>query len=244
MNFLGRLRVGPFRKRGAGRNSRLETILGYRFRQPALLDQALTHRSITDLHTGNLERLEFLGDAVLGHVVSLFLYREDSYASEGELTMRRSAVVNKDYLAEAGETFGLHDFLNTESGVRLSDSKVRRNLVGDAVESLIGALFLDGGIKVAEKFILDHILSRQQDTQEIINYKGDLIELCHQRELGPPRFKLLKTLGPEHDKHFVVQVRVGQQTFKTAEADTKKAAEQAAAELALAALKRGRRRRR
>ena len=215
------------------RERQLEKSIGHRFRNRALLTQALTHRSLTDLPSENLERLEFLGDAILEQIVSVHLFSQNPTASEGELTTSRSALVNKDFLAEAGEAIELHKYLLVESGVRLDDHKVRRNLVGDATESLIGALFLDGGLETAKRFIHSRIIDRSLMFAGIVNYKGQLIELCHQRGLGKPRFRLLQTRGPEHNKQFVVQVRVGQQTFRRAESDTKKAAEQAAAQLAL-----------
>ena len=222
--------------KNASGEQRLERLIGYRFRNRNLLVQALTHRSLTDLPHENLERLEFLGDAILEQIVSVYLFNQNPTASEGELTMERSTLVNKDFLADAGEAIGLHNFLRVESGVRLDDHKVRRNLVGDATESLIGALFLDGGIEPAKRFIHTRVIDHRHMASELVNYKGQLIELCHQRGIGKPRFQLLQTRGPEHDKQFVVQVRVGQQTFERAESDTKKAAEQAAAQLALEVL--------
>ena len=244
MSFLSRFRVRTWRTGGKSSFTELQALLNYRFRQPDLLNLALTHRSVSDLPTENLERLEFLGDAILSSVVSEYLFTSDPQASEGELTQRRSALVNKDYLAEAGEAIGLHNFLVVQGSVKIDEPKVRRNLVGDAMESLIGALYIDGGLKTAKLFITRDVLGRMGDQSELINFKGQLIEACHHRDMGTPRFQLLKTYGPEHDKQFVVQVRIGSKTFKSAEANTKKAAEQAAAELALKGLAKSRGRRR
>lgn len=207
--------------------------MGYRFKNSQLLEQALTHRSVTDSSHRNFERLEFLGDAVLNHVVSTHLYASYQSDSEGELTMRRSALVSKRFLSGIGEKLAVHRFLQVNSGVRLSDAKVRRNLVGDAMEALIGAIYLDGGMAVAERFIRRRLLKRAQEAAGFVNHKGHLIELCHQRDLGNPRFQLLKTKGPEHDKKFVVQVRIGSRTFVSAQANNKRAAEQEAAKLTL-----------
>ncbi len=212
-------------------------LLGYRFRNRRLLEQALTHRSISDSSSRNFERLEFLGDAVLSHVVSAHLYTKHSLDSEGELTLKRSALVSKKFLAGVGEELGIHRFLQVDSGVKLSDARVRHNLVGDAMEALIGAIYLDGGMIRAERFIRRKLLNRAEDAASLVNHKGRLIELCHQRGLGNPRFQLLKTKGPEHDKEFVVQVRIGSRTFRVAQADNKKAAEQEAAERALKVLR-------
>ncbi|MEE9163031.1 MAG: ribonuclease III, partial [Candidatus Neomarinimicrobiota bacterium] len=199
---------------------------------------ALTHRSIGDDSSQNFERLEFLGDAILSHVVSAYLYSRYPGESEGDLTMRRSTLVSKRFLAQVGEGMGLHRHLQVDSGVRLADAKVRRNLVGDAMEALVGALFLDGGIAAAERFIRRTVLKREAEAATYVNRKGRLIEICHQLQLGKPRFKLLATKGPEHDKNFVVQVRIGSRTFESAQATNKKAAEQEAAGIALEVLER------
>lgn len=219
-----------------GKTGELERRLGYRFRNPLLLEQALTHRSVTDSAHRNFERLEFLGDAVLSHVVSAHLYANYQADSEGELTLRRSALVSKRFLSGIGEQLGVHRFLQVDSGVQLDDARVRRNLVGDAMEALIGAIYLDGGIAVTERFISQRLLKREKETAEFVNHKGRLIEFCHQRDLGNPRFQLLSTKGPEHDKNFMVQVRIGSRTFESAQANNKKAAEQEAAKLALGVL--------
>ncbi|MEE9465857.1 MAG: ribonuclease III [Candidatus Neomarinimicrobiota bacterium] len=216
--------------------TKFEGRLGYTFRDPRLLTLALTHRSVTDLSHQNFERLEFLGDAVLSHVVSIHLYTRFQEASEGDLTMRRSALVNKDLLASVGEDLQVHQFIKVNSGVKLSDPKVRRNLVGDVVEALIGALYLDGGMAASDRFIRQYVLKHAKSNTQIENSKGRLIELCHRQDLGNPKFQLLRTKGPEHDKKFVVRVKIGRRTFESAQADTKKAAEQEAAGLALEAL--------
>lgn len=202
------------------------------------MERALTHRSVTEFSHQNLERLEFLGDAVLSHVISAYLYRRYKQATEGELTRRRSALVNKDILFRSGQSMELHRFIRVNRGVKLSDSRVQRNLVGDAMEALIGALYLDGGMVAAEKFIFGRLVRQQKESGEIINNKGRLIEFCHQMNLGSPRFRLIKTKGPEHDKQFVVQVKIRSRTFEQAQADNKKTAEQDAAELAMEALSR------
>ena len=222
--------------RQANKNGDLERQLGYRFKYPHLLEQALTHRSVTDSSSHNFERLEFLGDAVLSQAVSAYLYANYGNESEGELTRRRSELVSKIFLSRVGEDLEVHRFLQVDAGVRLSDAKVRRNLVGDAMEALIGAIYLDGGMAVVERFIRRALLKREKVAAGFINHKGHLIEFCHQRGLGNPRFQLLKTKGPEHDKEFVIRVRIGQRTFERAQADNKKAAEQEEAERALGIL--------
>lgn len=211
----------------------LERRLGYRFKNLAYLHQALTHKSFTDVSHENLERLEFLGDAILSHVVSVYLFEYMPLATEGEMTLQRSALVNKTYLAGIGETLELQQFLHVNSGVQLNDAKVRRNLIGDAVEAVIGAIYLDGGMAPTSNFIRQKVILMAHESLDNMNYKGKLIELCHQRELGAPRFQLVNTRGPEHDKNFVVKVRLGKRSFKSAQANNKKAAEQEAAALAL-----------
>ncbi len=237
MTLLARLRRLAIRQPRHPLN-KLEDRLGHIFRDPRLLQLALTHRSVTDQSRQNFERLEFLGDAVLSHVVSVHLYTHFQDATEGDLTMRRSALVNKDLLAKVGQDVGVHQFIQVNSGVNLKDPKVRRNLSGDVFEALIGALYLDGGMPAADRFIRRYVLKRARTGRQIENSKGRLIEVCHRRDLGNPKFQLLRTKGPEHDKKFVVRVRIGSRTFQSAQADTKKAAEQEAAGLALEALDR------
>lgn len=147
--------------------------------------------------------------------------------------MRRSALVNKKYLAKVGETLELHKYLNVSNGVNLKDDKVRQNLGGDALESLLGAIYLDGGMRAAKKFTLRHIWVLGGKATKIDNPKGRLIELCHRTDLGSPRFILLRMEGPEHNKNFQVQVQVKNQLFDVASGRSKKAAEQAAALVAL-----------
>lgn len=216
-----------------GGRSELEKKIDYRFRDLRLLELALTHRSLSDAPHRNLERLEFLGDAVLSHLVSKRLFMRFPSATEGDLTMRRSALVNKKYLAKVGETLELHKYLKVSSGVNLKDDKVRQNLGGDALESLLGAIYLDGGMRAANKFTLRHIWVLGGKATKIENPKGRLIELCHRTELGSPKFILLGMEGPEHDKKFQVQVQVNKQLFEAASGRSKKAAEQAAAFIAL-----------
>ena len=180
--------------------------------------------------------MEFLGDALLNQLISVQLFKHHPRATEGELTLHRSALVSKDFLAQVGERIGLHHYLRVDTGVRLSDPKVRRNLCGDTLEALIGALYLEGGPEVAERFVKRKVWRNRREAATIVNHKGHLIELCHQKNLGIPHFRLLRTHGPEHDKKFVVQVQLGGRTFDSARATNKKAAEQIAAERALQAL--------
>jgi len=209
--------------------SELEKRIDYRFRDLQLLELALTHRSISDVPHRNLERLEFLGDAVLSHLVSERLFLRFPSATEGDLTMRRSALVNKSYLAKVGENLELHKYLIVSTGVNLADEKVRQNLGGDALESLLGAIYLDGGMRAAKKFILRHIWALGGTAKKIENPKGRLIEFCHSTNIGSPKFMLLGMEGPEHNKNFQVQVQIKGQLFDVANGRSKKTAEQAAA---------------
>ncbi|MCK4578760.1 MAG: ribonuclease III [Candidatus Marinimicrobia bacterium] len=232
MSFAARIRA-VLSGRPGNPNRKLESRLGYFFRKPELLALALTHRSVSDLPQRNFERLEFLGDAVLSHVVSDHFYAGDKSASEGDLTLQRSALVNKDVLAEIGESLGISEFINVQSGVDLDDAKVRRNMTGDVLESIIGAIYRDGGLQPVTRFIRKHIISQYDSVRETVNYKGQLLEYCHQHNLANPRFQIIKTAGPEHDKQFTVRVKIAARSFAQAEGHTKKAAEQAAADAAL-----------
>ena len=231
------------RKRAKKRSSlsrpsqkQLEKRLGYRFSDPRLLELALTHRSLGEGSSSNFERLEYLGDAILTFIISDYLYGKSPGDSEGDLTLRRSALVNKNHLADVGGELGLHRYIRAGGGVNLSDAKVRRNLMGDAYEATVGALYLDGGLDAAQRFVRRTVVRQGKDDGKDENYKGRLIEFCHQSNLAAPRFKLVATEGPEHDKSFLVRVQIGSRSFEPASADNKKAAQQAAAGNALSVL--------
>ncbi len=220
------------RKRNS-RFSKLERVIKYKFKNQIYLEQAFTHRSINSYPRQNYERLEFLGDAVIDLVVSGELMREFPEGDEGILTQKRAALVQKSFLSSMGNLLDLLSFLNIEPSVDLEVDKIAVKQLGNVYEALIGAIFMDGGIEPCERLILDTVWRHRADAWKITNYKGRLIEFCHSRQLANPKFIINSVIGPEHQKLFEVQVKVGDNSYPTGIGSNKKTAEQSAAQIAL-----------
>ena len=208
----------------------------YRFRNKRYLEQAFSHRSISSQPRENYERLEFLGDAVIDIVVSRELMREFPEGDEGILTQKRSALVQKAFLASMGKMLDLIDFIKIEGTVDLDQEKIANKQSANLYEALIGAIFLDGGIKPSKKVILETIWSNRSEAWKSVNHKGQLIELCHIKQLSNPKFLVSDVTGPDHQKLFEVHVKIGNEIFPSGIGTSKKAAEQHAAQYAMEAL--------
>ena len=208
----------------------------YRFRNKRYLEQAFSHRSISSHPRENYERLEFLGDAVIDIVVSRELMREFPEGDEGILTQKRSALVQKAFLASMGKMLDLIDFIKIEGTVDLDQEKIANKQSANLYEALIGAIFLDGGIKPSKKVILETIRSNRSEAWKSVNHKGQLIELCHIKQLSNPKFLVSNVTGPDHQKLFEVHVKIGDDIFPSGIGTSKKAAEQHAAQYAMEAL--------
>jgi ribonuclease III len=214
-----------------------QSCIGYRFNDINLLQSALTHASGASRRVDSNERLEFLGDSILGMVICEHLYRLHPDLLEGELTKIKSNVVSRRICAKVARRMGLETFLILGRGMLKSD--LPRSLLSDVFEALIAAVFLDGGIVEARNFIetsmASELLSADEDAS-IGNYKSMLQHHC-QRELGQtPRYVLLRQAGPDHDKVFAVAAELGNRQFSAACGKNKKDAEQRAAGNALAEL--------
>jgi ribonuclease-3 len=216
--------------------SKLEKSCRYRFRNRAYLTQAFKHRSISSEPQNNYERLEFLGDAVIDIVVSRELMREFPEGDEGILTQKRSALVQKSFLATMGQLLNLLDFIDIETTVDLTQEKIAVKQSANLFEALIGAIFLDGGIERAKKLILNTIWTHRHEAWKSVNHKGQLIELCHIKQLANPKFLVSDVSGPDHQKLFEVHVKIGSDVYPSGIGTNKKAAEQHAAEYAMEAL--------
>ncbi len=216
----------------------VEALVGYRFKNRALLSQAFTHRSLSSKPRGNYERLEFLGDAVIDIVVSRELMREFPEGDEGILTQKRSALVQKSFLASMGSLLNLLDFIHIESTVDLNEEKIATKQLANLYEALVGAIYLDGGIEPAKKVILDTVWHQREHAWKSVNYKGQLIELCHSLQLENPKFLVSDVSGPDHHKLFEVHVKIGTRSFSSGIGTNKKAAEQQAAQYAMDELNR------
>ena len=209
-----------------------EKRIKYNFINSSLLNTALTHRSIKSTHEGNYERLEFLGDAIIDHVVSHWLFIKYSKSNEGALTKKRAALVNRDFLAMLGKKINIIKLVKIDSGVNLNDKKVSDNISADAYEAIVGAIYLDGGYKKAEKFIHQTLCLAEKLSNENTNYKGQLIEYCHSQNLISPIFETIEIHGPEHEKTFTVKLSIGNDNWQGI-GTTIKSAEQDSAQRAL-----------
>jgi ribonuclease-3 len=220
----------------------LQAALGYTFRDDQLLRQAMVHRSYLnenpDFALGHNERLEYLGDAVLELVVSDFLYR--TYPNpEGDLTNWRASLVNAKSLSEVAKGLDLDEWLQLSRGEsKDKQSKARQNIHANAIEAIIGAMYLDGGIEPATTFITTHILSKLPHilaNELYIDPKSKFQEMSQEVVGITPSYKVLKEWGPDHDKHFLVAVCLGTEEVATGEGASKQEAQVAAADNGLIA---------
>ena len=207
-----------------------------RFKNLELLDQAFHHRSITNekKHIRNNERLEFLGDSVLGIVTAAYLYKNLDNP-EGDLAKIKSAVVSEKALAPIALSLGIDRLLILGKGEENSGGRTKPAILADCMEAIIGAYYLDSGYKAAEKYVLEFIIPEIDRTLSsgTKDYKTMLQELYQKKTKKTPSYILVEKKGPEHDKTFVVKVKLGDKEFGPTQAKNKKDAEQAVAKIAL-----------
>lgn len=220
----------------------LEKILQYEFRKPELLERAVTHSSYANEKTGNPgngnERLEFLGDSILGVVVSVYLYKHMEN-NEGDMTKAKAAAVCEKSLAEISRSFGLWEFLRLSKGEAASVVKRRDAIIADEVEAIIGAVYLDGGVEAASKVVMllvGETLKKAMSGKLFTDYKSELQVFVQKNGNNTIEYEIVSESGPDHDKTFVIQVNVDGRTMGTGHGHSKKQAEQEAAKQALAAL--------
>ena len=222
---------------GVKRMHTLEEKLGYTFENRELLENALTHSSCANESRGKLqsnERLEFLGDSILGMVVADHLYRNHPDLPEGELTRTRAALVCEESLVEVAEELRLGDYLRLGKGEEAGGGRNRPSIRADAVEAVLAAVYLDGGIGSARKIIQKYILSREvAGLTKPRDYKTALQELI-QRESGQTlAYRLVGEEGPDHNKRFFVEVTLNGKGVGQGSGRSKKEAEQMAAKAAI-----------
>jgi len=213
----------------------LERLVGHGFRDPGLLRQAVTHASLLqrrgDRSGTGYERLEFLGDRVLGLVVAELLFRAFPGEEEGALARRFAALVSRDGLARVAQRIGLGAFLRLGQGEQESGGRANPALLADACEAVIGALYLDGGLESARRFVEPNweplIAEEAQPPQDA---KTALQEWAQGHGLPLPAYRLLNSEGPPHDPRFTVEVRVADKGSATGAGRSKRVAEQAAAQ--------------
>ena len=219
----------------------LETAIGYRFRNIQLLQNALTHSSYANERWHNSllsnERLEFLGDSVLGMLVAEYLYRNFPDRPEGELTRMRADMVCEQTLAAAANKIGIGEHLLLGHGEERLGGRNRNSILADAMESVIAACFLDGGIQAALKIVQQFILVEVPVTRlHNVDYKTQLQELVQQKKNQVLSYALVGESGPDHDKQFEVEVSLNGNVVGSGSGSSKKRAEQSAAASAIGKL--------
>ncbi|MCL2602017.1 MAG: ribonuclease III [Treponema sp.] len=218
-----------------------ENSIGIRFKSFELLNLSFTHRSMCNEANGKSsnERLEFLGDAILGAAVADLLYLNLGDRSEGDLAKIKSVVVSEDALSTVALKLGLDALLVLGRGEELSGGRAKKAILADALEALIGAIYLDSGYESAYSFV-SHCISaeieRVLDNRHYLDYKSLLQELCQQLYKNYPAYRLTNCSGPDHSHVFSVEVAVNGRVFGPAEGKSKKNAEREAARLAYDAL--------
>ena len=212
----------------------LEEVIGYKFRNGKLLEEALTHKSHAAERgsPADNERLEFLGDSVLGLVVSCYLFRTHPSEDEGYLSKARSALVSRANLARWAAVLGLGEHIFLGAGEHQSGGKGRLSILANAIEAVLGAVYLDGGLAPVEQIITGWLTSQVPEAMDA-DYKSGLQEQIQKRHKHPPAYELMEEQGPEHDKRFTVRVYVGKKTLGLGTGRNKKEAHQAAAKNAL-----------
>jgi ribonuclease-3 len=219
----------------------LQAALGYQFANRELLARAFTHRSsvhekpssgaANDKHDN--EQLEFLGDAILGFVVSDVLVSSHPDYPEGRLSKLKAQLVSASHLHSVAARLRLGDYLLLGRGEEMSGGREKKALLANVVEALIAALYLDGGIQPARCFIVQHVIGEAEPSDEstlATDYKSALQELAQSMKLPQPRYAIVEERGPEHAKTFLVEVRVGRDWVSRAEGLSKKSAGQKAAQ--------------
>lgn len=220
--------------------SKLEEITGYKFENRKNLIQALTHSSYANENKGDKlqcnERLEFLGDTVLNMIISENIYLNYPHFSEGEMTKIRANVVCEPSLVRCAEKLNLGEHLLLGKGEENTGGRTRTSILSDAVEAVIGAIYIDGGIEEARKFVLSQMKGFIEDSVNgtiFMDYKTQLQEIVQKNSDRKISYEIIEEKGPDHNKLFVSQVKLDEVVAGTGEGRTKKEAEQMAAKSSL-----------
>lgn len=211
------------------------SVLGYQFRDPALLSEAMTHASSADHRLQSNERMEFLGDAILGYVVCEYLFRNYTDLLEGELTKIKSAVVSRKVCAAISQEIDLASMLTLGKGMS-GRPNLPSSVMAAVLEAIIAAIYLDGGMEPARQFILKHMVPFIEEAAASAhqqNFKSVLQHHAQKHMPAHPSYVILDEKGPDHSKAFEVCVEIDGRRFSSAWANSKKEAEQKAALLAL-----------
>jgi ribonuclease-3 len=219
-----------------------EAAVGHTFHDRHLLLRALTHSSHayekTQQPLHDNEQLEFLGDSILGFLVSEYLVQRHPQYREGRLSVLKNYLVSASHLHEVAQKLKLGDYLLLGRGEELSGGRIKKGLLADAVEALIASIYLDGGIDAAREFVARHVAVPAPGVDEagevtFTNYKGALQEAARALGLPSPRYTVVSEHGPAHARTFRIEVRLGDALSEQAEGDSKKSAGQKAAQKVL-----------
>lgn len=225
----------------------VQRALGYRFKEPGLLETALTHRSHSHesgAHAeANYERLEFLGDSLLGFLTADWLFRDDEEASEGVLTRRRQAVVRASTLAIAARRLGLGEAIRLGRGEALTGGRHKGSLLADLFEAVLGAVYVDGGVRPARAFVRRHLRDELRGARRTTLSRDDFKTRLQERTQAElqltPAYRIVSTSGPAHAMTFEVEVLLGRRVLGRGTGTNRKQAEQDAARAAIERLSEG-----
>lgn len=210
----------------------LESVLGYRFADTRLLDRALTHASLVESRLASNERMEFLGDAILGLVVCECIYRKYPSLLEGEMTKIKSLAVSRQMCARIAMQMGLTDHLQLGKGMQAENGELPASLAAAVLESIIAAIYLDSGFARVVAFILpivEPLIDEAAQSGHQQNFKSVLQQHAQRAGLGTPIYRVLDEKGPDHAKCFKICVEIGATRYESSWAQSKKRAEQMAA---------------
>ena len=209
------------------KKSEIESIINYTFKNKTLINQALTHSSSTLSYKENYERLEFLGDSILNFIVTKMLLKKYPNSKEGELSKKRSKIVNFKTLSKAFKDLKLDSYINTGKSVKAINNK----MISDCYESLIGAIFIDSNLNNAEIFILNTLLNNIENYETEMNFKGSLIEYCMKKNISIPVFK---TIYIDDHKAYKTKIQIKSMKIECySEASNKKDAEKECSKIVL-----------
>lgn len=218
----------------------LESKLNYNFTDKELINQAIKHRSFLSVTNEarliSNERLELLGDSVLGMVVTEYLFRKYQSKEEGDLTAMKSLLVSRKILARVAREIGIGKFILLNDAEEKSGGRDRPSIIADAFEAIIGAMYLDGGLEVVEKFIQQKLLmfcDKILQEEHYRNFKSILLEYSQSKNLGLPHYNVRDEEGPDHEKLFTIEVLINNEVLGVGKGKNKKGAEQISAKNAL-----------
>lgn len=216
----------------------IESILGYRFKNQEVLKEALTHKSFAGEHRSvkHNERLEFLGDSIIGAVVADYIYNQCPHDEEGVLSKIKSNLVSRHNLYLWAKELQLGNYMFLGHGELATGGRERDSILSNAMEAVLGAVYIDGGYPAAAQLVLRWVKTQQLE-QDHGDFKSRLQEFIQKKSQSTPQYEVLQTVGPEHDKVFTVRVVLDGQELGVGKGKNKKLAEQAAAQYAYGKLK-------